>query len=537
MKKYKNPILLCDYSDPDVIRVGDTFYLTASSFNFVPGLPLLESKNLVDWKLVGYAARKIPLSGYGDVQNAKGIWAPALRFHAGVFYIFFATPDEGIFETHAKDFRGEWSKWNCVWSGKGFIDPCPLWDGDGKIYVVHGYAKSRIGFNSKLGILELDENLKAKTEDRIIFDGTKTQPTIEGPKIYKRNGFYYIFAPAGGVTNGWQTVLRSKSIFGGYEEKIVLAQGETKINGPHQGGYVEAQDGSGYFLHFQDAGIFGRITHLQPVKWRNGWPLMGSAAVQNHKDENLDGIETADDIGEPLEEYFVPYDDGEDEKAGIAEVACSSCGFEAEKGVSEFQFSGNAGLESLENGNDDFSKAKKIYGDGTLWLNPKVCTKKIDAKSFEYEKKIEILKDDGLLRFARNAGEKIEMPDLACSAENAGNTENTEIHCSRHGIIFLGNEYSALEVEKRADGFYLVQIVSSGSESGDEIRKENVVFEAELSQSVKSVVLKMKFSGEGRLGKVIFSCETVGVDGKIDFVSEPFRTENAHWVGGRYGWF
>jgi len=248
MKKYKNPVLLCDYSDPDVIRVGDTFYLTASSFNFVPGLPLLESKNLVEWKLAGYAAKKIPLPGYGDVQNAKGIWAPALRFHAGLFYIFFATPDEGIFETHAKNFRGEWSEWNCVWSGKGFIDPCPLWDDDGKIYVVHGYAKSRIGFNSKLGILELDENLKAKTEDRIIFDGTETQPTIEGPKIYKRNGFYYIFAPAGGVTRGWQTVLRSEDIFGGYEEKIVLAQGKTKINGPHQGGYVETQDGSGYFL-------------------------------------------------------------------------------------------------------------------------------------------------------------------------------------------------------------------------------------------------------------------------------------------------
>ncbi len=513
MKKYKNPILLCDYSDPDVIRVGDTFYLTASSFNFVPGLPLLESKNLVDWKLVGYAAKKVALSGYEEVQNAKGIWAPALRFHSGLFYIFFATPDEGIFETHAKDFRGEWSEWNCVWSGKGFIDPCPLWD-SGKIYVVHGYAKSRIGFNSKLGILELDENLKAKTEDRIIFDGTKTQPTIEGPKIYKRGGFYYIFAPAGGVTNGWQTVLRSENIFGGYEEKIVLGQGKTKINGPHQGGYVEAQDGSGYFLHFQDAGIFGRITHLQPVKWRNGWPLMGSAALQNCKDEN----ETIGGIGEPLEEYFVPYDD---EKTETAENSRSSCGFEAEKGISEFQFSGNAGLESCGTGTENDGFSKKSYGDGTLWLNPKVCTKKITAESFVYEKEIEILRDDGLLRFARND-------------ENTG---SVEAHCVRHGIIFLGNEYSALEVEKRAGGFYLVQIVSSGSENGDETRKETVVFEAKLSQCVKSVVLKMKFSGEGRLGKVIFSCETDGENGKIDFVSKPFRTENAHWVGGRYGWF
>ena len=543
MKKYKNPILLCDYSDPDVIRVGDTFYLTASSFNFVPGLPLLESKNLVDWKLVGYAAKKVALSGYDEVQNAKGIWAPSLRFHGGLFYIFFATPDEGIFETHARDFRGEWSEWNCVWSGKGFIDPCPLWDDDGKIYVVHGYAKSRIGFNSKLGILELDENLKAKTEDRIIFDGTKSQPTIEGPKIYKRGGFYYIFAPAGGVANGWQTVLRSENIFGGYEEKIVLGQGKSKINGPHQGGYVGTQDGSGYFLHFQDAGIFGRITHLQPVKWRNGWPLMGSAVVLNCKDES----ETIGGIGEPLEEYFVPYDDEKTETAENSEsVRVSSCGFEVEKGIPEFQFSGNAGLESLETENGDFSK--KFYGDGTLWLNPNVCTKKIDAESFVYEKKIEILRDDGLFRSARNDefGKENELPNFSRNDEAGNETKMLDFdcndriadeHCVRHGIIFLGNEYSALEIEKRADGFYLVQIVSSGSENGDETRKESVVFEAKLSKSVNSVVLKMKFAGEGRLGKTVFSCGTEGGDGKIDFVSEPFTTENAHWVGGRFGWF
>lgn len=144
-----------------------------------------------------------------------------------------------------------------------------------------------------------------------------------------------------------------------------------------------------------------------------------------------------------------------------------------------------------------------------------------------YEKKIEILRDDGLLRFACNDEGEIEV----C------NDVGAESHSVRHGIIFLGNEYSALEVEKRADGFYLVQIVSSGSENGDETRTESVVFEAKLSECVKSVVLEMKFSGEGRLGKVIFSCETDGENGKIDFVSEPFRTENAHWVGGRYGWF
>lgn len=509
--KYQNPILLCDYSDPDVIRVGKNFYMTASSFNFVPGLPLLKSQNLVDWTLVNYAVKKIELPNYDQVQNAKGIWAPSLRFHNGLFYIFFATPDEGIFETHARTFEGEWSQWNCVWAGKGFIDPCPIWlddenDGNEKIYVVHGYAKSRIGFNSKLGILELDENLKAKDcrlvstsstgtdnrfpEDKIIFDGTKTQPTIEGPKIYKRGEYFYIFAPSGGVTFGWQTVLRSKNIFGPYEEKIVLAQGKSKINGPHQGGYVEAESGEGFFLHFQDAGIYGRITHLQPVKWKNGWPLMGSAAVKNK-------VET----GEPLESYFVPFDEDSDSKN-------KNGGFEVAENVSEFQFSGNAGVEE-EDKNDAFDKLNQHDGDGTLWLNSNVCTKKITSKKFEYEKKILI-------------------SDFDVKNEN------------RHGIIFLGNEYSALQVEKRTDGFYLSQIVSSGSEAGDEVRQENLVFEEKISKNVKSVLLKLNFEEDeqnARFGIITFSCKTNGETEEIEFISNPFITENAHWVGGRVGFF
>lgn len=535
--KYQNPVLLCDYSDPDVIRVGKNFYLTASSFNFVPGLPLLKSQNLVDWTLVNYAAKKIELPNYDQVQNAKGIWAPSLRFHNGFFYIFFATPDEGIFETHARSFEGEWSHWNCVWQGKGFIDPCPIWLDDenaktdknfGKIFVVHGYAKSRIGFNSKLGILELDKNLKAKDcrlvstsstgtdnrfpEDKIIFDGTKTQPTIEGPKIYRRGEYFYIFAPAGGVTNGWQTVLRSKNIFGPYEEKIVLAQGKSKTNGPHQGGYVETESGEGFFLHFQDAGIYGRITHLQPVKWENGWPLMGSAAVENKSSlqtENSQSLraersnltEKANKTGEPLESYFVPFDEDSDSKN-------KNGGFEVAENISEFQFSGNAGVEK-QSSYDDFDKCNQHDGGRTLWLNPNVCTKKITSRKFEYEKKILI-------------------SDFDDKNEN------------RHGIIFLGNEYSALQVEKRADGFYLSQIVSSGSEAGDEVRQENLVFEAKLSQNVKSIFLKLNFEEDeqnARFGKITFSSKTSGENGEIDFVSNPFRTENAHWVGGRAGFF
>lgn len=222
---YKNPIMLSDYSDPDVIRVGDTYYMTASSFHFTPGLPLLMSHDLVQWNLVGYAAPTIPLSQFDRPQHSKGIWAPALRFHNGKFIIVVGLPDEGIFVTESADFTGEWTPLRCVREAKGFIDPCPLWDDDGKAYIVHAYAKSRIGFKSRLGIFEVDpQTLDAKSEDSFIFFGEETQPTIEGPKVYKRNGLYYILAPAGGVKQGWQTALRSSSIFGPFEERIVLAQ-------------------------------------------------------------------------------------------------------------------------------------------------------------------------------------------------------------------------------------------------------------------------------------------------------------------------
>jgi len=298
---YKNPVILCDYSDPDVIRVGDVYYMVASSFNFMLGLPILTSTNLVDWKLVNYACERIPFPWYDEPQNAKGIWAPSIRFHGGKFYIFVGMPDEGIFFTEADDPLGKWSELSCVWSGRGFEDPCPIWDtdesGSERLYLVHGYVKSRIGFNSKLGLLELDlESKKALGEDRIIFDGTKTQPTIEGPKFYKRNGFYYIFAPAGGVTEGWQTVLRSRSIYGPYERKIVLEKGSTDINGPHQGALVDTPDGQWWFFHFQSTTPNGRVLHLQPARWKDDWPLIGV---------DIDG----NGIGEPVRVWTKPYPD------------------------------------------------------------------------------------------------------------------------------------------------------------------------------------------------------------------------------------
>jgi beta-xylosidase len=274
---YRNPILHADYSDPDVIRHGDDFWMTASSFNCTPGLPILHSTDLVNWTLVNHALKNVPGERYREVQAGCGVWAPSLRFHAGKFWIFFPTPDEGIYVTTATDPRGIWSEPHLVQAGRGLIDPCPLWDDDGQAYLVHAYAGSRAGIKHRLRVCPMSpEGTQLLGEGKIVFHEPERHPTLEGPKFLKRNGWYYILAPAGGVQTGWQTALRSRNIFGPYEDKIVLHQGRSSVNGPHQGALVDTPSGEWWFLHFQDAGVYGRIVHLQPVEWRDGWPLMGA---------------------------------------------------------------------------------------------------------------------------------------------------------------------------------------------------------------------------------------------------------------------
>jgi beta-xylosidase len=273
---YRNPIICADYSDPDIVRVGGDFFMTASSFNCTPGMPVLHSKDLVNWKLIGHAIENLPHPRYAEVQPGCGVWAPAIRFHAGKFWIFYPTPDEGIFLITAEHPAGQWSEPHCVQAGRGLIDPCPLWDDDGKAYLVHAYAGSRAGIKHRLRVCPMvPDGSRLLGDGEIIFHQPERHPTLEGPKFLKRDGWYYVLAPAGGVATGWQVVLRSRNIFGPYEDKIVLAQGSTDVNGPHQGALVDAADGGWWFIHFQDAGIFGRIVHLQPVEWRDGWPLMG----------------------------------------------------------------------------------------------------------------------------------------------------------------------------------------------------------------------------------------------------------------------
>jgi beta-xylosidase len=286
--RYRNPVLHADYSDPDVIRHGADFWMTASSFTCTPGLPILHSRDLVHWRLANHAVRQVPHPRYAAVQPGCGIWAPAIRFHAGMFWIFFPMPDEGIYVTTAAHPEAEWCEPWCLQEARGWIDPCPFWDDDGQAYLVHAYANSRAGKKERIHIRPMSpDGKKLLGEGREVIH-TPHHAYLEGPKVHKREGWYYIMAPGGGVQQGWQVAFRSRSIWGPYEERVVLEKGSTRVNGPHQGALVELPDEKWWFLHFQDRGAFGRVVHLQPVVWSEGWPRIG---------EDYDG----NGIGEPVD--------------------------------------------------------------------------------------------------------------------------------------------------------------------------------------------------------------------------------------------
>ncbi len=278
---FANPVLYADYSDPDVVRVGEDYWMTASSFSQVPGLPILHSRDLVNWTLLGHALpRLVPDEVFTTPQHGNGVWAPAIRHNDGRFWIYYPDPDFGISVTTAVDPLGEWSPPALVLPGKGLIDPCPFFDDDGSVWLVHAWARSRAGFNNVITLRRLTPDGLAPADDGgvTIIDGNQFPgySTLEGPKIFKRGGEYFVFAPAGGVATGWQSVFRAPDIRGPYEARIVLDQGRSAVNGPHQGAWVDTPSGEDWFLHFQDKGPYGRIVHLEPMVWSDdGWPVIG----------------------------------------------------------------------------------------------------------------------------------------------------------------------------------------------------------------------------------------------------------------------
>ncbi len=261
-------ILYADFSDPDVCEGNDgDYWLTASSFQCTPGLPVLHSTDLDHWTVVNYAlTRLMPYEHYDTLHHGCGVWAPSIRRHGKTYYIYYGDPDYGVFMLKTDDPAGRWEDPVLVLPGKGVIDTCPLWDDDGHVYLVNAWANSRCGFNSILTIRELSaDGTHAIAEPVMVYDGQpEGNHTIEGPKLYKKDGYYYILAPAGGVANGWQVALRSSNIYGPYEAKTVYNQ-----PGIHQGGWVNDA-----FICFQETGAYGRILHRLDVGWKDRWPVM-----------------------------------------------------------------------------------------------------------------------------------------------------------------------------------------------------------------------------------------------------------------------
>ena len=282
---YVNPILNADYSDPDVIRVGDSYYMVASDFHFL-GMQILKSEDMVNWKLIAQLYDKFDFPEWeNNTRYAGGSWAPAIRYHDGKFWVFFCTPHEGLFMTNAENPEGPWAPLTHVAKVPKWEDPCPFWDEDGNAYLgrsIHGAGPIIIHRMSPDGTKLLDEG-------RTVYTG----PVAEGTKIHKRDGYYYMSIPEGGVEIGWQTILRSKNIYGPYEKKVVLEQGMTRINGPHQGAMVDTPEGEWWFYHFQQYNPLGRVVHLQPMHWKDGWPVIGV-------DMDMNGI------GEPVEAWRKP---------------------------------------------------------------------------------------------------------------------------------------------------------------------------------------------------------------------------------------
>ena len=411
---YQNPVLNADYSDPDVICVGDDYYLTASSFQCMPGLPVLHSRDLVNWTIIGYALqRQFP----GELpQHGNGVWAPSIRHHNGEFYIYWGDPDRGVMMVKAKNPAGPWEEPVCVIPGKGMIDTCPLWDDDGRCYLVNGWANSRAGFNSVLTVRELSaDGTRPIGQPVIVFDGGNRDYTTEGPKFYKRDGWYWIMCPAGGVETGWQLAMRSKSPYGPYESKTVLRQGKTPVNGPHQGGWVHTALGEDWFLHFQDKGPYGRVVHLQPVDWSSGWPVMGKK-------------------GEPVLTYRKPKTTT---TVPVANPVESDEFNEPRLGLQwqwQADYDQYYGMPTADGHFRLFTwKLPKTPKPENMWLVPNMLLQKIPADSFTATTKLR----------------------LAAKAEH-----------QRAGIIMMGLDYSALVVERVGEEFLLKQLTCHNADKG-----------------------------------------------------------------------
>jgi len=479
--RYRNPVLCADYSDPDVVKAGGDYFMVASSFQAVPGLPILHSRDLVAWTLVGHAVERLPAPDFDLPQHGKGMWAPSIRFHDGLFWIYVGDPDRGIFVTRARDPRGPWEPLRLVHAARGWIDPCPLWDDDGQAYLVHAFARSRAGFNGLLMVNRLSaDGLRVTDAGTVVFDGRRDHPTIEGPKFYKRGGWYYVFAPAGGVKTGWQAVLRARHVLGPYDVQIAMDQGASATNGPHQGAWVEGARGDSWFLHFQDREAYGRIVHLQPMEWRDGWPVIG---------EDPDG----DGKGQPVGEWTRP-----EGLEAAAPTPLPRDPFDGPRLALDWQWQANpraewSSLTARPGALRLFALAPEEPRPN-LWAAPRLLLQKLPALSF-----------------------------AATAALDAGGLQEGQ----RAGLLVFGLDYALLAVERVREGLVLRRVTARGASQG---AAETV----EASRPLDSPLVQLRVTVEPE-AVCRFAFSTDGVS--FTSLGPAFTARPGLWVGARIGLF
>lgn len=479
--KYKNPIIWADYSDPSICKVGDDFYMTSSSFNCVPALPILHSKDLVNWEIINHAVERFSDSYFDIPQHGNGVWAPCLRFHNDWFYIYWGDPDRGIFMVKTQDPYGDWSAPVLVKKAYGNIDPSPLWDDDGRVYLVHAFANSRAGVSHILQVQELTPDGSQVTKNRnVVINGLPENHTLEGPKFYKRNGYYYIFAPAGGVAQGWQMVYRATNLFGPYEGKRILEQGSTNINGPHQGGWVELDNGECWFVHFQELQPYGRIVHLEPMKWVDDWPVMGI-----DKDSN--------GVGEPVVEFDKPNVGN----SSSIQVPQTSDEFNNDAYNLAWQWYANyyEHWYSLKDNPGNLRLyAQYNSTSASIFMIPNIIAQKFPAPEFSVTTKMDA---SGL-----KEGEKA-------------------------GLVVMGLDYATLTLSREGKNYVLVLATCIDAHKGfSEQIKEN--FKINSSE----IYLKVDVAKEGKCN---FMFSENGDNYKK--IGEAFQAKEGRWIGAKVGLF
>lgn len=272
---FVNPVLPADYSDIDAIQVGDDYYAISSTFQYAPGMIVLRSKDMVNWTLAGHAIDDVTrissemnwdrMGRYG-----RGVWAGAIRHHAGRFWIYFGDPDEGFFVTSAADVAGPWEPLHAMWRVKGWNDCCPFWDDDGQGY----FVCTNFADAYKVYLFKMTPDGKGIVEGsgRVIHQSRGS----EASKLYKIDGTYYHYfsevKPEGRVA----MMRRARSLDGPWETRQLQHVNKRVDKEPNQGGLLQAPSGSWWFLTHQGTGDWeGRAMCLLPVTWRDGWPVIG----------------------------------------------------------------------------------------------------------------------------------------------------------------------------------------------------------------------------------------------------------------------